>query len=104
MSDITVFAFDTAAVRVVTVDGEPVRTGEGVNEADRQRCTDVALERSDIQIKYDDLAAKPLLNAWVEKDLTLRGEAVRFRGWSNYVYWIKRAEVRGCSDTYEQKR
>ncbi len=78
----------------VTVDGEPVRTGEGVNEADRQRCTDVALERSDIQIKYDDLAAKPLLNAWVEKDLTLRGEAVRFRGWSNYVYWIKRAEVR----------
>lgn len=88
---------DTAQVDLpfrVTVDGESVQTGEGVNEADRQRCTDVALARSDIQIKYDDLAVKPALNVWVEKDLARRGEAVSFRGWSNYVYWIKRAEVR----------
>jgi len=76
----------------VTVDGEPM--GGGVNEADRQRCTDVALERADIQIKYDDLSAKPALNVWATRDLALRGEPVEFRGWSNYAYWIKKAEVR----------
>ncbi len=78
----------------VTVDGEPMVAGEGTNEADRQRCADVAMERADIQIKYDDLSGKPALNVWTERDLALRGENVTFRGWSNYVYWIKRAELR----------
>ena len=77
----------------VTVDGADI-SGAAINEADRQRCVDVALERADIQIKYDDLAAKPALNVWATKDLTLRGEAAQFRGWSNYVSWIDKAEVR----------
>lgn len=77
----------------ITVDGEDM-SGAAVNEADRQRCVDVALERADIQIKYDDLAAKPALNVWATTDLTLRGEAVQFRGWSNYLSWIDKAEVR----------
>lgn len=77
----------------VTVDGEDI-SGAAINEADRQRCVDVALERADIQIKYDDLAAKPSLNVWAEQDLMLRGEAAKFRGWSNYARWIERAEVR----------
>lgn len=77
----------------VTVDGEDM-SGAAVNEADRQRCVDVALERADIQIKYDDLAAKPALNVWSAKDLTLRGEVAEFRGWSNYASWIDKAEVR----------
>ncbi|MDI9857409.1 OmpA family protein [Comamonas sp. 17RB] len=77
----------------VTVDGEDM-SGAAVNEADRQRCVDVALERADIQIKYDDLAAKPALNVWSAQDLTLRGEAAQFRGWSNYASWIAKAEVR----------
>jgi len=78
----------------ITVDGEPLREGEGVNEADRQRCADVALERADIQVKYDDLAARPSLNVWVEEDSVVRGETVFFRGYSNYVAWIGRAELR----------
>ncbi|MBN9421910.1 MAG: OmpA family protein [Candidatus Accumulibacter sp.] len=77
----------------ITVDGEDV-SGAPVNEADRQRCTDVALERADIQVKYDDLAAKPALNVWPDKDLVLRGAEAVFRGWSNYQFWVKRAEVR----------
>lgn len=77
----------------VTVDGEDM-SGAEVNEADRQRCVDVALERADIQIKYDDLAAKPALNVWAAKDLTLRGDDAVFRGWTNYAAWIARAEVR----------
>ena len=40
----------------VTVDGEPLVLGQPVNEADRQRCTDVALEQADIQF---DAAAEP---------------------------------------------
>lgn len=81
----------------VTVDGEPLALGgesAGVNEADRQRCTDVALEKADIQVKYDDLAARPSLNVWVEEDVAQRGAAVHFQGYANYVAWIARAEVR----------
>ena len=77
----------------VTVDGEDL-SGAEVNEADRQRCVDVALERADIQIKYDDLAAKPALNVWATKDLTLRGKEVEWSAWSNYPLWIDKAEVR----------
>ena len=77
----------------VTVDGEDM-SGAEINEADRQRCVDVALERADIQIKYDDLAAKPALNVWATRDVTLRGQEVLWSGWSNYPAWIARAEVR----------
>ncbi|MCK6437676.1 OmpA family protein [Rivihabitans pingtungensis] len=78
----------------VTVDGEPLVLGQPVNEADRQRCTDVALEQADIQIKYDDLAATPSLNVWTLRDLALRGQPVAFAAYSNYVRWIQRAELR----------
>ncbi len=77
----------------ITVDGEDL-SGGATNEADRQRCTDVALERADIQIKYDDLAAKPALNVWSDRDLVLRGQTAQFRAWSNYQTWLRRAEVR----------
>ena len=77
----------------ITVDGEPA-AGQPVNEADRQRCTDVALSKADIQVKYDDLAAKPSLNAWVTPDVALKGEMVEFRGYANYVAWLRKAEVR----------
>ncbi|WP_211163517.1 OmpA family protein [Azoarcus taiwanensis] len=78
----------------ITVDGEPMNTGEGMNEADRQRCVDVALARADIQIKYDSLADEPALNVWTGHDVALQGETVRFAGWSNYLAWISRAELR----------
>jgi outer membrane protein OmpA-like peptidoglycan-associated protein len=78
----------------ITVDGEPMVSKEATNEADHQRCTDVALAKADIQVKYDDMAARPALNIWTQPDTAVSGEAVSFRGYSNYVTWIRRAEVR----------
>jgi len=78
----------------ITVDGEPVSLNEPTNEADRQRCTDVALAKADIQIKYDDLSARPALNVWTTPDTAVQGESVDFRGYANYVAWLRKAEVR----------
>ncbi len=78
----------------VTVDGEAMNLGEAANEADRQRCTDVALAQADIQVRYDDLATRPTLNIWTLADATVRGEAAVFAAHSNYAAWIARAEVR----------
>lgn len=78
----------------VTVDGEPMNLGEPVNEADRQRCTDVALAKADIQVKYDDLSVRPALNVWTQPDTAVAGEKVEFRGYSNYAAWLRKAEVR----------
>lgn len=78
----------------ITIDGEPINTAEIPNEADGQRCADVALERADIQVRYDSLAAVPLMNAWATPGTAVKGEAVEFRAWSNYIPWIKKAELR----------
>lgn len=78
----------------VTIDGEPVTPGEAPIEADRQRCTDVALERADIQVRFDSLALAPELNVWATPNAAVKGEPVQFRAWSNYASWIKKAELR----------
>jgi hypothetical protein len=58
----------------ITIDGEPINTAEIPNEADGQRCADVALERADIQVRYDSLAAAPLMNAWATPGAVVKGE------------------------------
>jgi len=78
----------------VTIDGEPLNLDEAPLEADRQRCTDVALEKADIQLRYDSLAASPAMNAWATPNAVVRGERVSFRAWANYLPWIKKAELR----------
>ncbi len=78
----------------ITIDGEPINTAEIPNEADGQRCADVALEKADIQVRYDSLAAVPLMNAWATPGTAVKGEAVEFRAWSNYIPWVKKAELR----------
>lgn len=78
----------------ITVDGETLETGEPIHEADRQRCTDVALSRADIQVKYDDLAAKPSLNVWATPGVAVRGEPTEFRAYANYVSWLRKVELR----------
>jgi hypothetical protein len=49
----------------ITVDGEPI-DDPGRSSADIQRCTDVALERADIDFQFDNLQATPRLSvsAW----------------------------------------
>lgn len=78
----------------VTVDGEPLDLGLSPNEADQQRCTDVALEKANIQVRFDSLAVSPNLNVWAYPNAVVRGENTEFRVWSNYLPWIERAEIR----------
>jgi hypothetical protein len=81
----------------ISVDGQPVGTladGTSRHEADRQRCVDVALDRSAIQIKYDPMNLAPALNAWAVPGAVRRGQDVVVRTYANYAWWVKKAEIR----------
>ena len=93
-----------APVRI-TVDGVPLDAREGANEADRQRCVDVALARADIQIRYDPLEQKPSLNTIAIPQQGVVGKPVRFTTYSNYPRFIERSEVRlfGPDQSVQQK-
>lgn len=86
----------------ITVDGVP-EYDPYKNVADLQRCTDVALEKADIQFRFDNLEMRPRLNvtAWPntiryrdDTETELAENSVSFRAYSNYQSFIKRAEVR----------
>lgn len=78
----------------ISVDGEPLALDDVPLEADRQRCTDVALEKADIQVRYDNLSMLPQMNVWVTPNGVQRGKEVEFRAWANYLPWIRKAEIR----------
>jgi outer membrane protein OmpA-like peptidoglycan-associated protein len=82
-----------APVRI-TVDGKPLDSREGANEADRQRCVDVALARADIQVRYDPLEQAPFLNVVSLPQTAIIGEPVRFTTYTNYQRYIVKAEMR----------
>lgn len=89
----------------ISVDGEHVAgdrpTSAGIPKSDRQRTLEERLRpapivNADVQIKYDGLELKPILNISTE-DLRMayrEGETVRFLATSNYTDWIDRAEIR----------
>lgn len=90
----------------ITVDGRPI-DDPGKSIPDVQRCTDVALDRADIQFKFDNLDFKPRLNvtAWpttvrYQDDFNTGAleNQIRFRIYSNYPAFIERAEVRLFDD------
>lgn len=78
----------------ISVDGQPLDGDTAQGEADRQRCVDVALDRADIQVKYDPLNVAPALNVWAVPGQAVRGKPVTWRTYANYVWWVKTAEVR----------
>ncbi|MDP2029227.1 MAG: OmpA family protein [Thiobacillus sp.] len=78
----------------ISVDGEPLQTGDKSNTADTTRCTDIALEKADIQVRFDGLETTPVLNVTAHPDGAMRGEMVRFTPYSNYAAFIRKAEVR----------
>ncbi|MCW9057900.1 MAG: OmpA family protein [Gammaproteobacteria bacterium] len=78
----------------VSVDGEPTAETDPRNAADAQRCTDIALARADIQIRYDGGEQTPWLNAHATPHRATLGKPVQFMAYSNYAAWVKRAEVR----------
>ncbi|KXF75792.1 hypothetical protein ATN84_17655 [Paramesorhizobium deserti] len=85
----------------ISVDGETLAAtgkpaGPGKAQADRQRRTDVGLSAVDIQVKFDGLDARPILNVSTTpvRRVYKIGEPVRFLATSNYPAFIARSEIR----------
>lgn len=91
----------------ISVDGEAVAEsvrsgeagrpgGEAQKPVDGQRRTDVDLAAVDIQVKFDGLEAKPILNVSTMpiKRNYRAGDTVEFLATSNYPAFIERAEIR----------
>jgi hypothetical protein len=78
----------------ISVDGEVVAGSEKF--ADQQRSTDVALESVDVQVKFDGLDVKPILNisTFPARKNFRSGENVDFFASLNYGSWVSRGEVR----------
>lgn len=86
----------------ITVDGKPV-DDPGKSIADIERCTDVALNKANVEFKYDNLGLKPRLaaTAWPlsiryqdDPKTEYRENLMRFRTYTNYAGFIKRSEIR----------
>jgi outer membrane protein OmpA-like peptidoglycan-associated protein len=77
----------------ISIDGVPVDLKRNQHEADKERCIDVALEKANLRLQYDNLRYERSLNITPWPQAIMAGEAVTFTGWSNYRYYIKKAEV-----------
>jgi outer membrane protein OmpA-like peptidoglycan-associated protein len=77
----------------ISVDGQRMLGASGHDEENRERCVDVALERADIQVKYDPMNVSPALNVWTT-GAAVRRQDVGFATYTNYAWWLRRAEVR----------
>ncbi|MCK7513744.1 MAG: hypothetical protein MZV70_63510 [Desulfobacterales bacterium] len=64
------------------------------NTADVTRCVDVALEKAEIQVRFDGFETTPVLNVTARPDGAVRGGTVRFAKYSNYAAFIRKAELR----------
>ena len=77
----------------LSIDGQP-QGEQAAGSANTQRCVDVALARDLLQVRYDNLSAKPRLSLSADARVARIGQPLRFAGYSNYLHWIERAEVR----------
>jgi len=86
----------------ISVDGEPIHDPYK-NIADLQRCTDVALEKAQIQFNFDNLKLQPRLNitAWPNsvryadiEETEAQENKVYFKAYSNYQDYIVKSEIR----------
>jgi len=78
----------------ISFDGERIAGSEKPVDVVRQ--TDIDLSRVDIQVKFDGLGVKPVLNVST-KDLRHSyqgGDTIEFVATTNYPAWIARAELR----------
>jgi flagellar motor protein MotB len=86
----------------ITVDGLPIDDPKR-SSSDVQRCTDVAMEKADIRFGFDNLRSAPRLSVIANPsriavsriiDYETRVSPIHFRTYTNYAYFIDRAEVR----------
>lgn len=78
----------------ISVDGQLQGLNASTGSADGQRCIDVALASDLLQVRFDNLSSQPRLNVSAGPRTARVGEPVQFRGYSNYLHWVERAEVR----------
>ncbi|MGH1377037.1 MAG: OmpA family protein [Alphaproteobacteria bacterium] len=78
----------------ISIDGNPLQAGDTSNSADVTRCKDVALEKANIQVRFDPLENTQALNITAYPQNVVRGEVISFTPYSNYSYYIHKAEVR----------
>ena len=78
------------------IDGSAKPTGKKVGTVDSAQATDVQLEGVDIQVKFDGLGVKPVLNvSTLPPQVNFNaGENIRFLASFNYAAWITKGEVR----------
>lgn len=95
----TAFGTDDAPLRLsvdgqlLTADGKAA-AGDGTGSADRQRCVDVQLERNQLRLQYDNLSQPRRLSASAWPTTVVAGDTVRFAGYSNYLLFTSKAELR----------
>ncbi len=95
----TAFGTDDAPLRLsvdgqlLTADGKAT-AGDGTTSADRQRCVDVQLERNQLRLQYDNLSQPRRLSASAWPTTVVAGDTVRFAGYSNYLLFTSKAELR----------
>lgn len=78
----------------ISIDGKTVNGKVSKQNADLQRCTDVALDKAKIQLQYNNLTTQPRLNITaLPKTADIDGH-VQFQGFTNYRSWFQKAEVR----------
>ncbi len=80
---------------MISVDGQTVDESGKTRPVDVQRQTDLGLSAVDIQVKFDGLEAKPLLNVLARPS----GGQVTFETASNYPGFIARSEIRILGET-----
>lgn len=83
---------ESAPVRI-TVDGAPVDRNQ-TNHVDFQRCTDVALEKARIQVRFSTMPVPKVLNVTPAAPHAEIGKPLKFRVYANYFDFIERAELR----------
>ncbi|BEP43777.1 OmpA family protein [Variovorax sp. V15] len=95
----TAFGTDDAPLRL-SVDGQLLSpdgkqpAADGATSADRQRCVDVQLERNQLRLQYDNLSQPRRLSASAWPTTVVAGDTVRFAGYSNYLLFTSKAELR----------
>jgi hypothetical protein len=89
----------------ISVDGQHVAGTKAPKN--KQRKTDVSLDRVDIQVKFDGLEVKPILNVstFPVRQTYQAGEQVNFLASNNYPGWIAKSEIRvfDANDTTESR-
>ncbi len=78
----------------ISIDGTPLNHADVPNSADITRCTDIALEKADIQVRFDPLEKTQSLNVTTDYRTVVRGDLVTFMPYSNYKNYITKAEIR----------